>query len=127
MASSPEAPSGSSSSSSSEDEFDLGGSSLKSSGDAPASSKSVDAAARVSDDGNEEKQEADDDNLEGDDRRGVQPVLKKEAVLSEKDKEMEDLFGSDYDSGEEEFKASYVRSTVCRSSRRWWSTKLYWL
>ena len=104
MASSPEAPSGSSSS---EDEFDLGGSSLKSSGKDLKSSESLDSDQRVSDDRKEEK-EAEYGNTEGDDRQEVASGAKTEAVLSEKDKEMEDLFGSDYDSGEEEFKASYV-------------------
>uniref|UniRef100_M4BC44 Leo1-like protein n=1 Tax=Hyaloperonospora arabidopsidis (strain Emoy2) TaxID=559515 RepID=M4BC44_HYAAE len=114
MASSPEAPSGSSSS---EDEFDLGGSSLKSSGKDLKSSESLDSDQRVSDDRKEEK-EAEYGNTEGDDRQEVASGAKTEAVLSEKDKEMEDLFGSDYDSGEEEFKASGVKESPARDGGR---------
>ncbi|KAG7385292.1 Paf1 complex component [Phytophthora pseudosyringae] len=107
MASSPEAPSGSSSSS--EDEFDLGGSSLNSGGDAPASSKSADPDKLFSDDSDEEEH----DSKEGDDKTGVASPKKEE-----KDKEMEDLFGSDYDSEEEEFKASGVKESPARDGGR---------
>lgn len=102
MASSPEAQSGSSSSS--EDEFDLGGPSLKSEADTAPSSKSADPDKLFSDDSE------DDDNTEGDDKKGV--TSPKKESPSEKDKEMEDLFGSDYDSEEEEFKASYGGSSL---------------
>ncbi|KAF1779025.1 Leo1-like protein [Phytophthora cactorum] len=97
MASSPEAQSGSSSSS--EDEFDLGGSSLKSSGDALKSNKPADPDKLFSDDSDEEEE----DNKE---------------EKEEKDKEMEDLFGSDYDSEEEEFKASGVKESPARDGGR---------
>ncbi|KAE9032583.1 hypothetical protein PR003_g11035 [Phytophthora rubi] len=108
MASSPEAQSGSSSSS--EDEFDLGGPSLKSEADAAASSKSADLDKLFSDDSE------DDDNAEGDDKKGV--TSPKKESPSEKDKEMEDLFGSDYDSEEEEFKASGVKESPARDGGR---------
>ncbi|ETI42948.1 hypothetical protein F441_11979 [Phytophthora nicotianae CJ01A1] len=107
MASSPEAQSDSSSSS--EDEFDLGGSSLKSSGDASKSSKPADPDKLFSDDSDEEE----DDKKEGDDKKGVLSPKKEE-----KDKEMEDLFGSDYDSEEEEFKASGVKESPARDGGR---------
>ncbi|EEY54887.1 uncharacterized protein PITG_08452 [Phytophthora infestans T30-4] len=107
MASSPEAQSGSSSSS--EDEFDLGGSSLKSSGDACSSSKPVDPDKLFSDDSDEEE----DDNKERVEKKGALSPKKEE-----KDKEMEDLFGSDYDSEEEEFKASGVKESPARDGGR---------
>ncbi|KAI9992969.1 hypothetical protein PInf_015010 [Phytophthora infestans] len=107
MASSPEAQSGSSSSS--EDEFDLGGSSLKSSGDASSSSKPVDPDKLFSDDSDEEE----DDNKERVEKKGALSPKKEE-----KDKEMEDLFGSDYDSEEEEFKASGVKESPARDGGR---------
>ncbi|GMF47573.1 unnamed protein product [Phytophthora fragariaefolia] len=101
MASSPEAQSGSSSS---EDEFDLGGPSLKSEAAAAASSKPADPDKLFSDDSEDEG------SAGGDDKSGVSSP-KKESP-SQKDKEMEDLFGSDYDSEEEEFKASYVAALL---------------
>jgi hypothetical protein len=102
MASSPEA-SAHSGSSSSEDEFDLGGSSLKTEGKAVVKSdKPADPDKLFSDDSEEEEQ--------ADDKKEVSSPKKE----SEKDKEMEDLFGSDYDSEEEEFKASYVHRAQCR-------------
>ncbi|KAG2804678.1 hypothetical protein PC112_g18607, partial [Phytophthora cactorum] len=107
MASSPEAQSGSSSSS--EDEFDLGGSSLKSSGDALKSNKPADPDKLFSDDSDEEEE----DNKDGGDKKGVVSPKKEE-----KDKEMEDLFGSDYDSEEEEFKASGVKESPARDGGR---------
>ncbi|RQM10108.1 hypothetical protein KXD40_008493 [Peronospora effusa] len=109
MASSPEAQSGSSNSSS-EDEFDLGGPSLKSSGDTTKISKPVDPDKLFSDDS------GDDNNTEGNAKTRVTSP-KKEAG-SVKDKEMEDLFGSDYDSEEEEFKASGVKESPARDGSR---------
>ncbi|GMF64829.1 unnamed protein product [Phytophthora lilii] len=101
MASSPEAQSGSSSS---EDEFDLGGSSLKSeAGAAPA--KPADPDKLFSDDSEDE-----DEDKAGD-------ASPKKESPSSKDKEMEDLFGSDYDSEEEEFKASGVKESPARDGR----------
>ncbi|KAG1713321.1 hypothetical protein DVH05_001108 [Phytophthora capsici] len=106
MASSPEAQSGSSSSS--EDEFDLGGSSLKTEDNVFKSSKPADPDKLFSDDSEDE-----DNNKEGDDKKEVASPKKEE-----KDKEMEDLFGSDYDSEEEEFKASGVKESPAREGGR---------
>ncbi|CAI5745345.1 unnamed protein product [Peronospora destructor] len=106
MASSPEAQSGSSNSSS-EDEFELGGSSLKSSGDTTKTSKRADLDKLFSDDS------GDDNNTEGNNTKTEVTSPKKEAGNA-KDKEMEDLFGSDYDSEEEEFKASGVKESPAR-------------
>lgn len=47
----------------------------------------------------------DEDDEEGDPPKSV---VSPKADDDRKEKEMEDLFGSDYDSEEEEFKASYV-------------------
>ena len=108
MASSPEAPSNSSNSSS-EDEFDLGGSSLQSSGNATTTGKSVDPDKLFSDDS------GDDKKTEG---NATTEVASRTKEAGTKDKEMEDLFGSDYDSEEEEFKASYVDNELvyCKMS-----------
>ncbi|KAL7679456.1 putative leo1-like protein [Plasmopara halstedii] len=106
MTSSPEAQSGSSSSS--EDEFDLGGPSLKSNNDSHADVKPADPDKLFSDDSDEEG-----DNKDGDDKKRVISPKK-----IDKDKEMEDLFGSDYDSEEEEFKASGVKESPARDGQR---------
>ncbi|RLN89713.1 hypothetical protein BBJ28_00012157 [Nothophytophthora sp. Chile5] len=114
MASSPEAQSGSSSSS--EDEFDLGGSSLKSgtsaaaAGDASAAS-AADTSKLFSDE-EEDAEEASSDKIEAE-----KPAAKDEND-GQKEKEMEDLFGSDYDSEEEEFKASGVKESPARDDGR---------
>ncbi|KAI9913132.1 hypothetical protein PsorP6_006371 [Peronosclerospora sorghi] len=117
MASSPEAQSGSSSSS--EDEFDLVGSSLKSDGGGgagppPRHHERADPDKLFSD-----ESEADDDKPEGGEPKptttgGVTTSPKKQV----KDHEMEDLFGSDYDSEEEEFKASGVKESPAREGGR---------
>lgn len=113
--SSPEAQSGSSSSS--EDEFDLGSTSMKStSDDAKTESKSDPPATSVKTDHSklfsDEEDDEDDGDGGGDSEAAKKPSTKEEKGSDDEDdskeKEMEDLFGSDYDSEEEEFKASYV-------------------
>ncbi|RLN56650.1 hypothetical protein BBJ29_008946 [Phytophthora kernoviae] len=106
--SSPEAQSGSSSSS--EDEFDLGGSSLKS------DTNTGDKKKTEEDDSKLFSSDSEDDN-QNDTSEGKKEDAKKESP-SEKDKEMEDLFGSDYDSEEEEFKASGVKESPARDNGR---------
>ncbi|KAG7397759.1 Paf1 complex component [Phytophthora boehmeriae] len=103
--SSPEAQSGSSSS---EDEFDLGGSSLKSEGNAVDKKKTEEDNSKLFSSDSEEEEDKKEDDKED---------VKKESP-SEKDKEMEDLFGSDYDSEEEEFKASGVKESPARDTNR---------
>ncbi|CAH0473886.1 unnamed protein product [Peronospora belbahrii] len=111
MASSPEAQSGSSSS---EDEFDLGGSLLKSSSEGIKTNKSADPDRLLSDDSEEDDNKTERNN----NKTGVTSLKKETSSNKDKDKEMEDLFGSDYDSEEEEFKASGVKESPARDNNR---------
>lgn len=88
--SSPEA-----SASSSEDEFDLGGSNVKKEEKTEDKKTQEDNSKLFSSDSEDEDK----------------PEDAKKDSPTEKDKEMEDLFGSDYDSEEEEFKASGVKES----------------
>ncbi|RLN32307.1 hypothetical protein BBO99_00007802 [Phytophthora kernoviae] len=106
--SSPEAQSGSSSSS--EDEFDLRGSSLKPDTNTGDKKKTEEDNSKLF------SSDSEDDN-QNDTSEGKKEDAKKESP-SEKDKEMEDLFGSDYDSEEEEFKASGVKESPARDNGR---------
>ncbi|DAZ94870.1 TPA: hypothetical protein N0F65_008172 [Lagenidium giganteum] len=122
MGSSPEA-------SSSEDEFEFGSSLKKdASKEAPQSptskpsddSKQVDHSKLFSDD-------EDDDDDDNDAKKDDSASGNKKSAGSDgddddedkgKEKEMEDLFGSDYDSEEEEFKASGIKESPVREDTR---------
>jgi RNA polymerase-associated protein LEO1 len=118
-------------SSSSEDEFDLSAPSTKPAvregGDAGASDAKKEAshAGLFSDD------EDDDDSAE--DKPASAPATENTSAKAggssdddqDKEKEMEDLFGSDYDSEEEEFKASGVKESPVRDENRGASQDLY--
>ncbi|KAF1335954.1 Leo1p like protein, partial [Globisporangium splendens] len=99
--SSPEAQSGSSSS---EDEFDLGAASMKVT-EEPKSEQQTDHSKLFSDDEDEEDDAKPPKQEKGSDDDGDG---------ESKEKEMEDLFGSDYDSEEEEFKASGIKESPVR-------------
>ncbi|KAJ0392966.1 hypothetical protein P43SY_001025 [Pythium insidiosum] len=103
-------------SSSSEDEFDLGSSSVK-----PAESSSSSKPAE-----DNSKLFSDDDD-EDDDKPPTTPSRNDsdDGEDQNKEKEMEDLFGSDYDSEEEEFKASGIKESPLREENRPVSTDLY--
>lgn len=113
--SSPEAQSGSSSS---EDEFDFNASNAKAS-DAPArgdteTTKSEPNATDHSKLFSDDEDDDEEDNVTGTNNdSSAQKQEKSSDDDGRKEKEMEDLFGSDYDSEEEEFKASYVLSLAC--------------
>jgi hypothetical protein len=118
--SSPEAASGSSSDSSSEDEFDLGAAASKPSVVSPRGEEKADEQEDASGkEGGEEGHSKLFSDSEDEDEGGEQKQGKTEKAENPQDdkqadgddtkeKEMEDLFGSDYDSEEEEFKASCV-------------------
>ncbi|TMW64658.1 hypothetical protein Poli38472_011538 [Pythium oligandrum] len=116
MASSPEAASGSSSS---EDEFDLGSSSVTAAKkDAPASENANKTAADHSNLFSDDEDDDDDDNAKSSANGKKKSSGGDSSNEDGKDKEMEDLFGSDYDSEEEEFKASGIKESPVREEHR---------
>ncbi|TDH70057.1 hypothetical protein CCR75_000853 [Bremia lactucae] len=115
MALSPKAESGSSSNS--EDEFDLGGSSVPYNNE--ETNKETNRSTYMdAKNGDRTKSIDKGDLFDGQNEKKIGMTTNLLPKNEEKDKEIEDLFGSDYDSEEEEFKASGVKESPARDTGR---------